>query len=28
VLAFNYVGDALQDALAPRARKRKAPAEA
>jgi peptide/nickel transport system permease protein len=27
VLAFNYVGDALQDALAPRARKRKATAE-
>ena len=27
VLAFNYVGDALQDALAPRARKRKTPAE-
>jgi peptide/nickel transport system permease protein len=28
VLAFNYVGDAMQDALAPRARKRKATAEA
>jgi peptide/nickel transport system permease protein len=28
VLAFNYVGDAMQDALAPRARKRRATAEA
>jgi peptide/nickel transport system permease protein len=28
VLAFNVVGDAIQDALMPRARRRRAPAEA